>query len=173
MARVMSRARACGLSEKSVSRIYLDEPGFGTGYAFERYPMWRGHVTGSDDGQPVAPLLGEIKDYDGGTTDFQVGPVTYALAYCDYVVIYRFTPVSVNESECDITWLVNGAAQEGQDYDKQRLTWLWDITTRADKRIIEHNAEGVRSRFYEPGPYSSMEEYTWKFMTWYLQTIKQ
>jgi phenylpropionate dioxygenase-like ring-hydroxylating dioxygenase large terminal subunit len=172
MEMIMARAAECGLSEKSVNHVYLDEPGLGTGYAFERYPMWRGHVTGSEDGQPVAPLLGEIKAYDGGTTDFQVGPVTFALAYCDYVVIYRFTPVSPGESECDITWLVNGDAEEGKDYDMSRLTWLWDITTLADKRIIEHNAEGVNSRYYEPGPYSKMEEYTWKFMTWYLQTIR-
>ena len=172
MKAIMARAGACGLSDRAVSRIYLDEPGFGTGYAFERYPMWRGHITGSEDGQPVAPLMGEIKGYDGGTTDFQVGPATYALAYCDYVVIYRFTPVAPDKSECDITWLVNGDAEEGRDYHKDRLTWLWDITTQADKRIIEYNAEGVSSRFYEPGPYSKMEEYTWKFMTWYLQTIR-
>jgi len=172
MQMIMARAAMCGLSEKTTNCVYLDEPGFGNGYAFERYPMWRGHVTGSEDGKPVAPLLGEVKDYDGGTTDFQIGPVTFALAYCDYVVIYRFTPVSLDESECDITWLVNGDAEEGKDYDKDRLTWLWDITTQADKRIIEHNAKGVKSRYYEPGPYSEMEEYTWKFMSWYLQAIK-
>ena len=85
---------------------------------------------------------------------------------------WRFTPVSLNNSECDITWLVNGDAEEGKDYDKARLTWLWDVTTAADKRIIEYNAEGVKSRFYEPGPYSEMEEYTWKFMSWYLQAIR-
>ena len=134
--------------------------------------MWRGHITGSEDGKAVAPLLGEIREYDGGATDFQVGPASYALAYCDYIVIYRFTPVSLHESECDITWLVNGDAEEGRDYDRARLTWLWDITTQADKRIIENNAAGVRSRFYQPGPYSTMEEYTWKFMSWYLQTIR-
>lgn len=172
MEEVMSRAVACGLSENSVNHVYLDEPGFGNGFTFERYPMWRGHLTGSEDGQPVAPLMGEIKGYDGGTTDFQVGPVTFALAYCDYVVIYRFTPVSRDKSECDITWLVSGDAEEGKDYDKARLTWLWDITTLADKRIIEHNAEGVKSRFYEPGPYSTMEEFTWSFMRWYLEAIR-
>jgi Rieske 2Fe-2S family protein len=169
---VMSRAGACGLSGTSINCVYLDEPGFGTGFAYERYPLWRGHVTGSDDGQPVAPLMGEISAYDGGTNDFQVGPVTFALAYCDYVVIYRFTPVSLNRCECDITWLVDGNAEEGKDYDKKRLTWLWDVTTMADKRIIENNAEGVNSRFYRPGPYSAMEDYTWKFTAWYLQAIK-
>lgn len=169
---VMSRAEACGLSEKSVNRIYLDAEGFGADYAYERYPMWRGHITGSEDGQSVAPLMGGIKDYDGGTTDFQIGPVTFALAYCDYVVIYRFTPLTKDTSECDITWLVNGDAEEGKDYDKDRLTWLWDVTTTADKRIIENNAKGVNSRFYKPGPLSDMEDYTWKYMSWYLQSIK-
>ncbi len=172
MDEVMSRAQACGLSDKSVSRIYLDAEGFGADYAYERYPMWRGHVTGSEDGQPVAPLMGDIKGYDGGTTDFQVGPVSFALAYCDYVVIYRFTPVSLHQSECDISWLVNADAEAGKDYDKDRLVWLWDVTTAADKRIIEYNAEGVKSRYYEPGPLSKMEDYTWKYMSWYLQAIK-
>lgn len=172
MEEVMARAASCGLSEKSVNRIYLDEPGFGSGYAYERYPMWRGHITGSKDGQAVAPLMGEIKGYDGGTTDFQIGPVSFALAYCDYVVIYRFTPVSLGKSECDISWLVNGKAVEGKDYDKEALTWLWDVTTAADKRIIENNAEGVQSRYYEPGPYSTMEDFTWKFTSWYLQAIR-
>jgi len=172
MQEVMSRAAACGLSEKVVNRIYRDAQGFGADCAYERYPMWRGHITGSEDGQPVAPLLGDIKDYDGGTTDFQVGPVTFALAYCDYVVIYRFTPVSLNESECDITWLVNGDAEEGKDYDKDKLTWLWDVTTDADKRIIENNAKGVNSRYYAPGPLSQMEDFTWGFIAWYLEAIK-
>jgi len=172
MAEVMSRAAACGLSDIAVNRIYLDAEDFGADYAYERYPMWRGHITGSEDGQPVAPLMGDIKDYDGGTTDFQVGPVTFALAYCDYVVIYRFTPISLHKSECDITWLVNGDAEEGKDYDKDKLVWLWDVTTAADKRIIENNAAGVNSRFYVPGPLSMMEDYTWKFMSWYLEAIK-
>lgn len=172
MQAVMLRAGECGLSEKSINRIYLGAEGFGADYAYERYPMWRGHLTGSEDGLPVAPLMGDIKGYDGGTTDFQVGPATFALAYCDYVVIYRFTPLTKDTSDCDITWLVNGDAEEGKDYDKDRLIWLWDVTTAADKRIIENNSKGVMSRYYKPGPLSLMEEYTWKFMSWYLQAIK-
>ncbi len=172
MEEVMSRAAACGLSDQSVARIYLEAEGQGADYAYERYPLWHGHVTGSDDGQPVAPLMGDITGYDGGTTDFQVGPVTFGLAYCDHVVIYRFTPTAPDRSECDITWLVNGDAEEGKDYDKERLVWLWDITTAADKRIIENNARGVSSRFYRPGPLSTMEDYTGKFLAWYLKTIQ-
>ena len=171
MEEVMQRASACGLSDKSMNRIYLGAEGFGADYAYERYPMWHGHITGSEDGQAVAPLMGDIKHYDGGTTDFQVGPVCFALAYCDHVVIYRFSPVSQGKSDCDITWLVNGDAEEGKDYNKDNLIWLWDVTTAADKRIIENNAKGVNSRYYQPGPLSKMEEYTWKFLSWYLDSV--
>ena len=111
---VMARAGACGLSDKTVNQFYLEAPEFGADYAFDRYPLIGDHLTGSKDGQPLAPLLGTINEYDGGATDLQVGPVTFALMYCDHIVIYRFTPVSLDKSECDITWLVNGDAVEGQ-----------------------------------------------------------
>jgi phenylpropionate dioxygenase-like ring-hydroxylating dioxygenase large terminal subunit len=170
---VLSRAEVCGLGADFVQRIHLNAPGFGADFAFERYAMLDDHVTGSENGKPVAPLLGSIRDYDGGTTDLNVGPVTFALMYCDYVIIYRFTPLSIDQTECDITWLVNGEAQEGKDYDLDKLTWLWDVTTIADKTIIERNQQGVNSRFYRPGPLSTMEDYLWSFLSWYLEAMKK
>ena len=170
---VVARARACGLSDKTVNHIYLDSLAFGADFLFERYPLIREHLTGSADGKPLAPLLGDIREFDGGATDLQVGPVTYALMYCDHVVIYRFTPLTIDTADCDITWLVRGDAEEGRDYDQEKLTWLWDITTQADKAIIERNQQGVNSRYYVPGPLSEMEEYSWKFLSWYLETIKR
>jgi Rieske 2Fe-2S family protein len=169
---VMARAAACGLSEKSVNLLYGDAPGFGADFGYDRYPLIRDHLTGSEDGQPVAPLLGSIRDYDGGATDLQVGPVLFGLMYCDYVVLYRFTPLSIDTADCDITWLVRGDAEEGKDYDREKLTWLWDVTTHADKAIIERNQQGVNSRYYVPGPLSTMENYTWKFLSWYLHTMQ-
>jgi len=168
---ILARAPLCGLGDREVNRSYLSADAFGADFMYERYPMISGHLTGSEDGQPVAPLLGEISDYYGGCTDFMVGPVTFALAYCDHVVIYAFKPLSHDRCDCDITWLVRGDAGEGHDYDKGRLTWLWDITTHADKRIIERNAEGVNSRYYEPGPLSEMEVFTSGFNRWYLAQI--
>jgi Rieske 2Fe-2S family protein len=170
---VMARAEECGLSGRTVNRYYRNAPGFGACCSYDRYPLIRDHLTGSEDGLPVAPLMGDIVDYDGGATDLQVGPVTFGLMYCDYVVIYRFTPLSIDTADCDITWLVNGDAEEGRDYDREKLTWLWDITTLADKAIIERNQEGVNSRFYRPGPLSTMEDYEWSFLSWYLDVMKE
>jgi Rieske 2Fe-2S family protein len=171
MAAVMAKAPACGLSTERVNQVFDTAVAFGADYAYERYPLLNDHLTGSQDGKPVAPLMGSIKDFDGGTTDLQVGPVTFGLAYCDHIVLYRFTPRGVNACDCDISWLVRGDAEEGADYDRDKLTWLWDVTTIADKRIIEDNQAGVNSRFFEPGPFSEMEVFTQRFEKWYLAAI--
>jgi Rieske 2Fe-2S family protein len=97
--------------------------------------------------------------------------MTFGLAYCDHVVLYRFTPRGLYNTDCEITWLVNESAVEGRDYDRAALTWLWDVTTIADKKIIERNQAGVDSRFYEPGPLSKFEDFSGRFLQWYVTTM--
>lgn len=170
---VLARAPEAGLTQHEVRKSWLASGAFGTDRGFERYPLLRGHQTGSRDGSPVAPLLGTIKAYDGGATDLHFGPMTFGLAYCDHVVLYRFTPRGLRNTDCEITWLVNESAIEGKDYDRASLTWLWDVTTLADKQIIERNQAGVDSRFYEPGPLSPMEDFTRRFLEWYVATMDE
>jgi len=86
-------------------------------------------------------------------------------------VVYRFIPRSVLETEMEVMWLVAKDAREGSDYDIEALTWLWDITSLADKRIIERNQAGVLSRFYEPGPFSLMEPGTSQLVDRYLADL--
>jgi Rieske 2Fe-2S family protein len=68
-------------------------------------------------------------------------------------------------------WLVGGDARENVDYDRERLTWLWHMTSLADKHIIEINQLGVNSAFYEPGPYAPMETHPSRFIEWYFKQI--
>ena len=173
LAAVMARAPAVGLTQHLVRRSWLASGELGIDRGFDRYPLMRGHLTGSRDGTPVAPLLGSITGYDGGTTDLHLGPTTFGLAYCDHVVLYRFTPRSLRSTDCEITWLVNESAQEGRDYNRAELTWLWDVTTIADKTIIERNQAGVDSRFYVPGPLSPMEDFTRRFLEWYVAAMRE
>lgn len=169
---LLERAPSCGLSQVSVHKDWKASGGVGIDRSYDRYPLLHGHKTGSRDGKPVAPLMGTIKDYDGGTVDMHIGPFTFYLAYCDHIVVYRFTPTGLESSDCEISWLVRGDAEEGRDYDLNELKWLWDVTTIADKRIIEDNAAGMKSRFYEPGPYLLMEDFARRFIEWYLDSMK-
>jgi Rieske 2Fe-2S family protein len=170
---VMQRAPEVGLTQHTLRRSWLASGELGVDRGFDRYPLLRGHLTGSRDGKPVAPLLGSITGYDGGTTDLHLGPMTFGLAYCDHVVLYRFTPRGIRSTDCEITWLVNESAREGTDYDRAQLTWLWDVTTVADKTIIERNQAGVDSRFYLPGPLSPMEDFTRRFLQWYVAIMRE
>jgi phenylpropionate dioxygenase-like ring-hydroxylating dioxygenase large terminal subunit len=72
----------------------------------------------------------------------------------------------------EVVWYVNGDAQEGVDYDIDKLIWLWHHTTLEDEYIITRNSEGVNSRFFEPGPYHpEFEETLQQFIDWYLQAL--
>jgi Rieske 2Fe-2S family protein len=70
-----------------------------------------------------------------------------------------------------VFWFVNESAVQGEDYQLEQLTWLWDVTTIADKTIIRNNQKGVNSRFYQPGRLSEMERFQQSFLNWYLQTL--
>ena len=156
------------------TQIYLDADNFGTCAHTMRYGLYEGFVTGSQDGQPVAPLMGEFQDYDGGAGDFQMGPLSFMLNYPDHCVLYRFLPRSLTESDMELVWFVRGDAVEGKDYDLEKLTWLWHHTTLEDEYIITRNSLGVNSRFFEPGPYhSEFEETLQQFIHWYLHTLSE
>jgi Rieske 2Fe-2S family protein len=114
-------------------------------------------LTGAADGQLIAPLMGGLSESDGACVFAEVGYLSAFLAYADYGVIYRFIPRGVQRTQMEVLWLVDGAARQGHDFDLARLIWLWDVTSLADKTIIERNAAGVLSRAYRPGPFSLME----------------
>jgi len=168
---MIAKMPLCGLKYGDMNNSYTIGAEFGADRAYEHYPLLKGHVTGSRDGKPLAPFLGDITDYDGGAHDFKIGPLLYGLAYCDHVMLYSFKPIDQHHADCDITWLVRGDAVEGKDYNKEELIWLWDVTTHADKAIIEHNQAGVSSRMFEPGPFSTFEGATGRWVKWYLDAI--
>lgn len=152
--------------------IYRDAKGFGACAYTSRYGLYDGYLTGSEDGQPVAPLMGHVKGYDGGAGDFQMGPLSFMLNYPDHCVLYRFIPRGLTATDMEVVWFVNGDAEEGVDYDRDKLTWLWHYTTLEDEYIISRNSEGVNSRFFEPGPYHpEFEETLQDFVFWYLDTL--
>ncbi|HTW29597.1 MAG TPA: aromatic ring-hydroxylating dioxygenase subunit alpha [Acetobacteraceae bacterium] len=169
-ARMEARTRALGVEVCSSEQWQGSEAGGEAVHAF-RYALYDGVATGSPDGEPVAPLMGAFTGYDGGVTSIHLGPASFLVAYADHGVIYRFVPRGVETSEMELIWLVRGDAREGIDYDRERLTWLWRVTSEADKRIIEHTARGVRSRFYAPGPLAPMEHNERRYIEWYLREI--
>jgi len=69
--------------------------------------------------------------------------------------------------------MVRSDAEAGKDYDVDKLTWLWDVTTISDKEIIVNNSKGVHSKYYQPGPFSGMEKEERVFIEWILQELQR
>lgn len=167
------RMEACGIKDILIDRVDSAARPGEIGFGFARTAMFSKFKTGSKGGQPVAPLLGSITGYDCGQADLSFGPFSFLLAYNDHVVCYVFTPVDHNNSNCEIYWLVRGDAEEGKDYNVDELTWLWDVTTKADKQIIVNNSRGVHSKYYEPGPFSGMEDLERIYIEWILAELQR
>jgi Rieske 2Fe-2S family protein len=140
-----------------------------------RSAMVDGFRTGSRDGRPVAPLMGDFKgkDYDGGFSFIDVGPTSNFIAYPDYGLIYRSIPQTVDKTAFELIWLVDADAQEGRDYTVDDLLWMWEYTSVEDKKIIEYNQAGVNSAFFEPGPYTPMEEDGARYIDWYVASMRE
>ncbi len=171
--KMLGRFEACGL--KSIEHDYVDthaRPGE-QGYGYSRTALFEGYKTGSRNGEPVAPLLGNLKDYDGGASDFSFGPFSFLLAYSDHVVGYVFKAVDHENCVCEIFWFVRSDAVEGKDYDLEELTWLWHVTTLADKEIIVNNWKGVNSRYFRPGPFATMERMEKRYVDWIVQQLAE
>jgi Rieske 2Fe-2S family protein len=136
-----------------------------------RLPIRRGYLTQSQDGRPVAPLMGSFRQYDGGISAVQAYPLIWFVASNDHALLSRFTPLGPTRTEAELTWLVRAGAVEGVDYDVERVTWLWSRTGAEDWKICEDNQAGVNSRRYRPGPYSSTETGARDFVAWYLKQL--
>lgn len=138
-----------------------------------RYALCDGVVSGSEDGSALAPLMGDYKEFDGGVTSIHVGGSSFLVCYPDHGMIYRFVPKTHQTSEMELTWLVHADAVEDVDYQLEKLTWLWKITTEKDKKIIEHASKGVRSHYFTPGPIAPMEYNELRYINWYLEEIRR
>jgi len=169
--RLRERAAALGTDAPTQNHWQPSDAGEEAIFGF-RYPLYEGIETGSADGKRVAPLMGNLRGSDGGATSVHFGPASFFLAYADHGVIYRFIPHAVDRTEMEVIWLVRASAKAGVDYDPEKLTWLWRVTSEADQRIIEQNQLGVASRYYAPGPYAPMEANTSRYVAWYLRELQ-
>ena len=116
-------------------------------------------------------LMGQFNECDHGETAIQFNPIGYILASNDVAMMVRFTPRDATNTDVQFTWLVDGNAKENIDYDPDNVAWLWDVTTKQDKTIIENNFSGILSSRYRPGRYSTQEARVATFINWYLKEL--
>lgn len=150
----------------------IENTGDASHYA-TRYPLRPGMESYTLDGKPAALPMGQYKQYDNGVVGLINYPNFWMDGVSDYIWCMRITPIDALRAVVDLTWLVDGKAAEGVDYDIERLTEFWKITGEQDWHLCENNQKGIRSVRYEPGPMAPSEEDVVNFHTWYLNRMRK
>ena len=90
----------------------------------------------------------------------------------DYVMVHQLWPRSPERTLILCDWLFHPTAFERDDFRPNDAVEFWDITNKQDWHVCELSQQGITSRAYEPGPYSSRESIPAAWDREYLRQIK-
>jgi Rieske 2Fe-2S family protein len=148
------------------------DPEHGVWYSANRTVLVDGYLSESMDGGLVSTLMGDYTDPDVGTVRMRTMPNMWIHASCDHAVSTRLLPAGIEKTLVRVAWLVDRDAVEGQDYHLDKVMPFWQLTSEQDWELCSLAQRGVRSRAYEPGPFSEFKEYNVDaFVRWYLQAL--
>ncbi len=149
------------------------DPDNGIWWSANRTPLVEGWVSESLDGRQVSSvLMGDYADPDVGTVRVRMLPNFWNHSSCDHSVAVRLTPNGLYHTQIRMIWLVDEKAQEGKDYDLDKLLPFWLWTAEQDWQICVNQQKGVNSHAYVPGPLSTYKEYNLdRFLRWYLMQM--
>jgi Rieske 2Fe-2S family protein len=83
----------------------------------------------------------------------------------DYVMTHRLTPIGVDQTHIECSWLFPPEAFEIEGFDPAYAVDFWDITNREDWAACESVMRGIKNRGYRPGPLSGWEGTVYQFLT--------
>ncbi|MEY2479708.1 MAG: glycine betaine catabolism [Verrucomicrobiota bacterium] len=75
----------------------------------------------------------------------------------EYVMVHQLWPQSAERTLIVCDWLFHPNAFDRPDFNPEDAIEFWDVTNKQDWHVCELSQQGIASRAYEPGPYSSRE----------------
>jgi Rieske 2Fe-2S family protein len=75
----------------------------------------------------------------------------------DYVMVHQLWPQSPGRTLIVCDWFFHPEAFNRDGFRPEDAIEFWDITNKQDWHVCELSQQGIASRAYEPGPYSSRE----------------
>ncbi len=79
----------------------------------------------------------------------------------DYVMVHQLQPRSPERTLVFCDWFFNseafGVSAPGYRFDPDDAIQFWDMVNREDWHVCELSQQGIASRAYRPGPYSTRE----------------
>jgi Rieske 2Fe-2S family protein len=128
-------------------------------YLGGRMDLREGVDTLSMDGRASGPLLpGLGPDDRRHVYYYALLPNLLLNLHPDYMLTFTIWPRAVDRTDVICEWHFHPEAVARPGFDPRGAVEFWDLTNRQDWELSELAQQGISSRGYEPGPYSSREE---------------
>jgi len=89
----------------------------------------------------------------------------------EYVMVHQLWPQSPERTLITCDWLFHPDAFTRKDFKPEDAIEFWDMTNKQDWHVCELSQQGIASRVYEPGPYSSRESIPAAWDRYYLSVM--
>jgi len=89
----------------------------------------------------------------------------------EYVMVHQLWPQSPERTLIVCDWFFHPDAFARKDFKPEDAIEFWDMTNKQDWHVSELSQQGIASRAYQPGPYSSRERIPAAWDEYYLRRM--
>ena len=107
-------------------------------------------------GNACAAFVGKIENLQQ-VFYYSIFPNMLLSLHPEYVMVHQLWPQSPEQTLIICDWLFHPDAFVRPDFNPNDAIEFWDVTNKQDWHVCELSQQGIASRAYQPGPYSSRE----------------
>jgi Rieske 2Fe-2S family protein len=121
-------------------------------------------------GNACAAFVGKIENLQQ-VFYYSIFPNMLLSLHPEYVMVHQLWPQSPERTLIVCDWLFHPDAFQRKDFNPNDAIEFWDITNKQDWHVCELSQQGIASRAYQPGPYSSRESIPAAWDEYYLRQM--
>jgi len=122
-------------------------------------------------GNACAAFVGKIENLQQ-VFYYSIFPNMLLSLHPEYVMVHQLWPQSLERTLIVCDWLFHPDAFNRSDFKPDDAIEFWDMTNKQDWHVCELSQQGIASRAYEPGPYSSRESIPAAWDRYYLSVMR-
>src|SRR5207249_4474397 len=121
-------------------------------------------------GNACAAFVGKIENLQQ-VFYYSIFPNMLLSLHPEYVMVHQLWPHSPERTLIVCDWLFHPDAFNRSDFKPDDAIEFWNMTNTQDWHVCELSQQGIASRVYEPGPYSSRESIPAAWDRYYLSMM--
>jgi len=122
-------------------------------------------------GNACAAFVGKIENLQQ-VFYYSIFPNMLLSLHPEYVMVHQLWPQSPERTLIVCDWFFHPDAFDRPDFNPKDAIEFWDMTNKQDWHVCELSQQGIASRAYQPGPYSSRERIPAAWDEYYLRIMK-